>query len=193
VKKVACPITALPGSLLCRALLFLLGKALPSLVLSSVVFFSRAYSNPVPVPDGFDVETKEGTIRVISVDSVEFIPSGSQNTIAEKGSAPIPKGKDDVPTPSVNFEDPPVPMEMPRPEYPTEAKKSRIQGKAFVQALVDLDGSVVQTRIAKSSGNAALDSAAVRGARKFRFKPAKMHKKPVRVWVSIPVEFRLKD
>jgi protein TonB len=146
----------------------------------------------LPSPNGFEIETREGTIRIINVDSVEFIPSGSQNTIAEKGTAPIPKGKEDVPRPCF-FEDPPVPLEMPRPEYPAEAKKSRIQGRAFVQVLVDLDGSVMQTRISKSSGNAALDSAAVRGAQKFRFKPAKMDRKPVRVWVAIPVDFRLKD
>jgi protein TonB len=49
----------------------------------------------------------------------------------------------------------------------------------------------MQTRLAKSSGYELLDQAAQDGARKFRFSPAMQGERSVRVWVSIPVDFRL--
>ena len=58
--------------------------------------------------------------------------------------------------------------------------------------LLNLDGSVMDARIAKSSSNAGLDSAAVRAGRQCRFIPAlDNNKQPVRVWVAVPFVFRL--
>jgi protein TonB len=60
-----------------------------------------------------------------------------------------------------------------------------------VKALVDIDGSIMDVQILKSSGNQMLDEAALAAARKWKFTPAKQRDKFVRVYVSIPVNFRL--
>jgi len=85
----------------------------------------------------------------------------------------------------------PALIQRPMPEYPTLARELHQEGRAYVLVLLDHDGSVMQTRLAKSSGYELLDQAAQDGAKKFRFSPARQGDHAVRVWVSIPVDFRL--
>jgi protein TonB len=85
----------------------------------------------------------------------------------------------------------PALIEQPLPEYPAMARQLHQEGRAYIQVLLDRDGSVMQTRLAKSSGFELLDQAAQDGAKKFRFSPAMQGERTVRVWVSIPVDFRL--
>jgi len=56
---------------------------------------------------------------------------------------------------------------------------------------LDRDGSVIQSRVYKSSGYPFLNEAAAEGSKKFRFTPARQGDRMVRVWVAIPVDFRL--
>jgi TonB family protein len=51
---------------------------------------------------------------------------------------------------------------------------------------------VAEAQILKSSGNDALDEAALTAARQARFTPARQKDMPVKVWVSIPFNFYLK-
>jgi TonB family protein len=80
----------------------------------------------------------------------------------------------------------------PQPVYPDIAKKAGIGGKVFVQMLIDVDGHVVRADIAKSSGNTALDEAAVEAAKQWLFTPAiAPGGKPVRVWVMQSFTYKL--
>lgn len=100
---------------------------------------------------------------------------------------------DDIPDPGhppVLTADPAL-IEHPLPEYPALARQLHQEGRVYIQVLLDHDGSVMQTRLAKSSGYELLDEAAQAGAKKFRFSPARQGERAVRVWVSIPVDFRL--
>lgn len=74
-------------------------------------------------------------------------------------------------------------------EYPIELWDANVEGVAFVRVLVNTEGGVDSVMIAEGSGNASLDSAAVRGARVMAFEPARRNGKPVRVWARIPVHF----
>jgi protein TonB len=85
----------------------------------------------------------------------------------------------------------PQPVYAPTPDYPDLARKAGIEGKAVVKMLIDIDGSVIDVQILKSSGNQMLDEAALAAARKSRFTPAKQRDKLVRVWVSRPFDFKL--
>jgi protein TonB len=87
----------------------------------------------------------------------------------------------------------PALLEHPLPEYPALARQLHQEGRVYVQLLLDRDGSVMQTRLAKSSGSELLDEAAQAGAMKFSFSPARQGERAVRVWVSIPVDFRLEN
>ena len=85
----------------------------------------------------------------------------------------------------------PLPVSIPEAEYPEATRKAHIEGLVAVEALVDLDGSVIDTRILKSSRNGSLDQAAVAAAREAKFQPGNSLDRPARKWVSIPYRFVL--
>jgi TonB family protein len=85
----------------------------------------------------------------------------------------------------------PTPVNIVKPEYPEQARKNGIEGRTVVRALIDFDGSICETEIASSSGNEILDYAALSAVKKSIFDPANHEGKPVKVWVSIPIQFKL--
>jgi protein TonB len=85
----------------------------------------------------------------------------------------------------------PQPVDIPKPSYPDLARQAGIEGQVVVKALVDVDGSISDVEILKSSGNTSLDQAALSAARNAKFTPAKQRDQAVRVWVSIPFKFSL--
>ncbi len=85
----------------------------------------------------------------------------------------------------------PQPINIPKPVYPAIAIKAGIEGQTVIKALVDIDGSIMEAQILKSSGNQMLDQAALDAAMKAKFTPARQRDKAVRVWVSIPIKFVL--
>jgi periplasmic protein TonB len=58
-----------------------------------------------------------------------------------------------------------------------------------VYFLIDEEGVVAEAQVEQASGHQALDQAAVRVARQFRFSPALNRGEPVPVWVQIPIRF----
>ncbi len=77
--------------------------------------------------------------------------------------------------------------------YPPIAQEAGIEGTVIVQAFVDDKGRVTETVILKGIPNTGLDEAAVDAIRRTRFNPAKQRDRAVGVWISIPVNFRLKS
>ncbi|HMJ04999.1 MAG TPA: energy transducer TonB [Chthoniobacterales bacterium] len=91
---------------------------------------------------------------------------------------------------------PPGPMSMssakavaisaPRPEYPYEARRSKITGSGICVMTVDTSsGSVTSAEMAKSTGNAILDNAATSAFRRWRFRPGTVSK------VRTPITFTM--
>lgn len=103
----------------------------------------------------------------------------------------IPTGPDIEIVPYYKVEVKPKPVFNPTPKYPELAKQAGIEGTTVIKMLVDIDGSVREVKILKSSGNQMLDQSALAAARKSRFTPARQRDKFVRVWVSRPFKFRL--
>lgn len=85
----------------------------------------------------------------------------------------------------------PTPIYIPKPRYPELPLRAGIEGTTVVTALVDTDGSIMEVKILKSSGNDMLDQAALEAAKRAQFTPAKQRDRFVRVWISIPVKFHL--
>ena len=77
--------------------------------------------------------------------------------------------------------------------YPEIAQEAGIEGSVIVQAFVDAKGRVTETVILKGIPNTGLNEAASDAIRRTRFRPAKQRDRPVAVWISIPVNFRLKN
>ncbi len=77
-------------------------------------------------------------------------------------------------------------------KYPEIARKAGIEGRVTVHVLVSEKGEVLKTKILQSLGHTGCDQAAVNAIKKVRWNPAMQRDKPVKVWVAIPVIFRLK-
>lgn len=73
--------------------------------------------------------------------------------------------------------------------YPADLREAGISGETTVWFLIDSNGRVMQVRVQRTSGNDALDQAALRVAQQMTFTPAKLKGAPVPVWVAIPIVF----
>jgi len=93
----------------------------------------------------------------------------------------------------IPYDDPPVPITPIRPKYPEIAQEAGIEGTVVVQVFVDDRGRVKETVILKGIPNTGLNEAATDAIRNVRFRPAKQRERAVGVWISIPVNFRLKS
>ena len=74
--------------------------------------------------------------------------------------------------------------------YPQAAKDQGIQGKVFVNVIIDEKGTVTETSILKSV-NEDCDKAAMDAIKKTKFTPGIKDNKPVKSEVTIPVMFKL--
>ncbi|MCH2380813.1 MAG: energy transducer TonB, partial [Nitrososphaerales archaeon] len=92
----------------------------------------------------------------------------------------------------IQYDDPQQPLSSIRPVYPEIAQEAGIEGTVVVQVFVDKKGRVKDTLVLKGIPNTGLDEAAVTAIKKTRFRPAKQRERAVGVWISIPVNFRLK-
>jgi len=76
-------------------------------------------------------------------------------------------------------------------QYPEFAKKAGIEGRVFVQFVVDEDGNVQNPKVTRGV-HKLLNEEAIRAVKQQKFKPGKQRGKPVKVQMSLPVTFRLK-
>ncbi|MBN1779530.1 energy transducer TonB [bacterium] len=76
--------------------------------------------------------------------------------------------------------------------YPEIARKAGVEGRVTVQAQIDVDGSVVRTKVVQSLGPNGCDEAAENAIRAVKWKPAKQRDRPVKVWIAVPVDFKLR-
>lgn len=78
-----------------------------------------------------------------------------------------------------------------RPNYPDASRRRGEEGVVRVELLVDSTGRVADVRILESSGFSALDAAALRSLREWRFRPAQRAGVPVAASITTAVHFRL--
>jgi protein TonB len=78
------------------------------------------------------------------------------------------------------------------PIYPDSAREQGHQGKVVIRVVVDHDGSLCEVGVGSSSGYPELDDSALKAAGTARFSAARQGGFPVRVEVSIPLEFSLR-
>lgn len=78
-------------------------------------------------------------------------------------------------------------------EYPLDLFERGVEGTVLLKLYVNVDGSIVpeSTQVAESSGEAALDSAAVAGVSSMQFSPARRRGEPVPAAFFQPIHFRL--
>ncbi|MCM2272604.1 MAG: energy transducer TonB [candidate division Zixibacteria bacterium] len=80
-----------------------------------------------------------------------------------------------------------------KPDYPSIARQAGLEGTVIVKVLVDKNGAVRDAKVARSSGYAALDNAAIGAAFKNTYTPGIQNGYPVACWVTYRVEFKLNE
>lgn len=87
----------------------------------------------------------------------------------------------------------PTKRSTPQPSYPAKARRAGIEGTARVSFKIDSNGNVIAPRVTRSSGDADLDAAAVKGVSRWRFSPA-INKlgQPIASSTSVNIVFKLK-
>ena len=93
----------------------------------------------------------------------------------------------------IPYDDPPRPITPIRPVYPDIAQEAGIEGQVLVQCFIDEKGKVKETIVVKGIPNTGLNESAVQALRKTRFRPAKQRERPVGVWITIPINFKLQN
>lgn len=79
----------------------------------------------------------------------------------------------------------------PPPPYPKSSRRLGERGKVVLAVEVDLDGSVAQVIVKKSSGYIRLDQSALNTIRTWRFIPGNKAGTPQKMWATIPINFVL--
>jgi protein TonB len=74
------------------------------------------------------------------------------------------------------------------PSYPNVARRAGLGGRVTVRAVIAEDGSVESVEVFAST-NPLFDDAAVEAVRRWRYRPALMNGRPVRVYFSVVVNF----
>ncbi|MBN2105070.1 energy transducer TonB [bacterium] len=110
---------------------------------------------------------------------------------------PPPPEEDDDMFVFVPYDEPPQPIGgfaaiQKKLVYPEIARKAGVEGRVTVQAQVDVDGSVIRTKVVQSLGPNGCDEAAIEAIRSVKWKPAKQRDRAVKVWIAVPVDFKLR-
>ncbi len=74
--------------------------------------------------------------------------------------------------------------------YPELARRARIQGTVVVEATIDRQGNVVDTRLLRDPG-LGCGAAVVAALRTWKYRPATFNDKPVSIIMTVTVTFRL--
>ena len=80
-----------------------------------------------------------------------------------------------------------------KPDYPAQALAAKIEGTVTVAFLVRADGTVRETVVRKTSGNASLDESARAALAKCRFQPGTINGAPKEQWTESDYVWRAGD
>jgi TonB family protein len=95
----------------------------------------------------------------------------------------------EVPFPELSEE--PKVIERVIPIYPEMARRLGITGTVFVEIVINTQGEVESPRVV--SGHIMLNDVALEAVSKWRFQPGMQWNRPVRVRMTIPVQFRFRN
>lgn len=117
-----------------------------------------------------------------------FEGSGGESTAVDLADGPTFTPFTDAPS-ITNREEVIAAMEA---NYPPLLREAGIGGTVRVYFFINALGDVEDVRVDQSSGHPALDDGALAVADVYRFSPARLEDKPVPVWVSFPITFRVR-
>ncbi len=123
---------------------------------------------PIDQPEFIETEATPAPVRLIKRESQPLVRPGASR-IAPRTSGAQAQA-----------------LSAPRPEYPYEARRQRLTGSGLAILTIDpQSGAVLDVAMARSTGSALLDNAAMSGFRRWRFKPGTAAR------VETPITFTL--
>jgi len=78
-----------------------------------------------------------------------------------------------------------------KPPYPAAALRANETGVVQLNFLIDVDGSVLESNVARTSGSRRLDEAARQGLSLCKFKPGTTDGKPEKSWARIEYQWKI--
>jgi periplasmic protein TonB len=130
-------------------------------------------------PDGSDVGVPEGMEGGVEGGQVGGVPGGVLGgVVGGTGDGPV-----------MDYDAPPRPIKMTKPEYPQDAFVKKIEGTVEVEFLIGIDGRVLSARVTKSVP--MLDAEAIRTVRQWVFTPAMKGGRAVATIARAPVQFHI--
>lgn len=138
----------------------------------------------VPIPTEEDTVPEDMTIATTDIDLSDIPPP------------PGPPADDELPIFVAYDEAPQIiggfPALQKHLKYPKLAQQAGVEGIVFVKVLVGVSGKTEDADIIKAKpANMGFEQSAISAVKKVRWEPAKQRDKKIRVWVSIPVQFKL--
>jgi periplasmic protein TonB len=85
----------------------------------------------------------------------------------------------------------PVLISRVEPEYPRAALIARAQGMVILEAIITKTGTVEQVKTLRAD-HALLEKTAIDAVRRWKYRPAMLNNKPVKVYFTVTVIFKLK-
>jgi len=146
---------------------------------------------PVPVPDAIAPQLTLPTEKEMAPQAPTVTNNGPvdapQLTIKQPVTEEEPKEGE-----FVDVEQEPEPVEPIEKaiQYPEVAKRSGLEGKVELDALVGTDGHVIKVNVLKSDYD-IFKQAAVDAVMKTRFTPARQNGQPLKVWITRTIRFKL--
>ena len=130
------------------------------------------------VPDDVTIETTD-----LDFDKVDLHvpPPPGETTVIEEPEEEILE--------YFMVEEKPVVIKQVAPVYPPVALKAGIEGTIHLKVLVGKDGKVEQATAVK--GKEIFQKPALQAVHQYRFKPARQNDRPVKVYLVMPIRFRI--
>jgi protein TonB len=155
---------------------------------------------PVPVPDAVAPQAVMPDLNDLPVSTTIGEGTGTGVVLEGTGNAPVeikaPVQVEEEPDPeefiSVDVEPQPIQNLQSLVTYPEVAKRSGLEGKVIISALIDVDGKVLKTRIEKADYD-VFKQPAIDALMKARFTPARQNGEPVKLWYTVPISFKLNE
>jgi protein TonB len=85
-----------------------------------------------------------------------------------------------------------IPESYVQPTYPELARKAKIEGKVFLQAVVTKTGQVAEVTLLRCNRpGLGFEESAIEAVKQWRYEPATQNGKPVDVFITVVVDFTL--
>lgn len=84
----------------------------------------------------------------------------------------------------------PVLVRRVEPIYPETARKARLEGEVVLEAIITARGEIEEVRVVRSAG-AILDASAENAVERWKYRPATLNGRAVRVLLTVTISFRL--